>query len=236
MNVDSVMFQGIFKIHSHNVRVLQWVSREIKRFHELKAEYEAARKRCPRNLEPDLLFEFLVWMEARIADAERRMPQELRFAASAKTAQGAVESGHVINMANQLRLVLHDSRVSGARQRILQQAAATEFRRCPYCGLLWTKKEGCEGDTYCGSDPTASHWHEASLKPNYAAMATFTFRVDESSGSVEIKRTAESVLEAKRSFQGVGKGFGCGMTVNFRRMAPASFVAQGFFVIPEVVQ
>ena len=30
----------------------------------------------------------------------------------------------------------------------------TDFQKCPYCGEIWQKVEGCVGDTQCGNRPS----------------------------------------------------------------------------------
>ena len=90
-------------------------------------------------------------MERQITAAKIRMTDEMKFTFLGRNA--ANEAGHVANMSNQLRTVLFDIRTMALSFQ--SGHGVTELRRCPHCGLVWDKIEGCNGDTICGEIPSS---------------------------------------------------------------------------------
>ena len=89
---------------------------------------------------------------------------------------------------------------------------ASQARRCPHCGLVWLKIEGCDGNTNCGERPSAGN---DARDASFLELATFNF--DTRGGGLRITRAG-----TKRP-QRLGSGgarVGCGRTINWSTMAP----------------
>lgn len=41
------------------------------------------------------------------------------------------------------------------------------YKKCPHCGAVWVKTEGCDGGTICGNIPTASCARKVPLEPEF---------------------------------------------------------------------
>ena len=81
-----------------------------------------------------------------------------------------VEETYVANMANQLRAMLGDIRTKCSKYQ--NEHGHSEFRRCPHCGEIWTRK--CVDSTGCGrwrGDVNDVRWDSS-----YSVLATFTFK------------------------------------------------------------
>ena len=87
-----------------------------------------------------------------------------------------------------------------------------EVRRCPHCGLVWTKIEGCNGNTICGERPTSGN---DARNPSFLEMATFGF--DFRNGPLRIWKSGSR--QAQRIQSGSGRRVGCGRTINWSNMA-----------------
>jgi len=108
-------------------------------------------------------------------------------------------------------MVLYDIRTECLGYQ--SEHGVSELRRCPYCSTIWTKVEGCEGDTTCGNRPsTASDLRDSA----YAVLGTFSFRWL-GNGKLEISRgggkTVKSEKPSSSSF------IGCGRSINWKKMA-----------------
>ena len=90
-------------------------------------------------------------MSQQIIVAQKTLAIENNFTFFGEEA--ANEAGHIANLTNQLRLVLYNIRVEVAGFQ--NDHGLREARRCPHCNLIWTKIEGCNGDTTCGNLPSA---------------------------------------------------------------------------------
>lgn len=79
------------------------------------------------------------------------------------------------------------------------------IKRCPFCGLIWLKVEGCDNATICGSIPTSYFDFETEPKPFYG------FIIKKINGYLNLFRT-----ELPRRFGSMqvgkkcSKGVGCG--------------------------
>ena len=165
--MDDENFFKLFKIHSNHRKILQSTSDEVKTFSQkLKAFDEARRSFHGKDL-ADLVFEFQACMTNEIVEAQKRMSKKNNFTFYGDGA--ANEAGHVANTVNQLRMMLYDIRTECLGYQ--SEHGVSELRKCPHCGLIWTKVEGCEGETTCGNRPSAvSDFRD----PSYAELGNFT--------------------------------------------------------------
>ena len=206
LTVNHENFAKLFKIPNSHRKILKFISDEVKKFSLIKEAFDKERKIFTDSNQIDLAFEFLTYMSDEIVDAEKRMTEHNNFTFEGDNA--ALEAGHVLNMVNQLYTVLFDIRKECFEYQC--KHGVSEFRKCPYCGLVWTKKERCSGNTVCGNeDTTASSM--GNLK--YTVLGTFTFSWENDKLKID-----------KKPKQDVNKGFsppkfGCGKTINWKDMA-----------------
>merc|ERR1712072_1641836 len=77
--------------------------------------------------------------------------------------------GHIANLTNQLRAVLFDIRTMALAYQ--NDAGISQPRKCPHCGEVWAKLEGCNGGTTCGN-------RMDSPESRFNTMASYTFNFD----------------------------------------------------------
>ena len=75
-------------------------------------------------------------MVEMIEEAKKVMARENNFTFLGEAADN--EAGHVANMANQLRAILHDIRIETLNFAAVDHGV-NDLRRCPHCGLVWAK-------------------------------------------------------------------------------------------------
>ena len=150
-------------------------------------------------------------MTDEIVQAQKRMSEKNKFTFCGDGA--ANEAGHVANMVNQLRVVLYDIRTECLAYQ--SEHGVSELRKCPYCGTIWAKVEGCEGDTTCGSRPSTVHDFRDSA---YAVLGTFTFRWL-GNGNLEITKSGGKTVKSEMNSS---SAIGCGKTINWKKMATVS--------------
>ena len=83
-----------------------------------------------------------------------------------------VEEANVANMANQLFAMLGDIRTECSKYQ--NEHGHSEFRRCPYCGEIWTRLKGCVDGKECGR--RHGNVKDVSWDASYSVLATFTFK------------------------------------------------------------
>ena len=211
LTVNDENFLKLFKIHNSHRMILQSTSDEVKNFKEKKKAFDDARNAFNGKDLVDLVFEFQAYMTDEIAQAQKRISEENEFTFCGDGA--ANEAGHVANMVNQLRTILFHIRTEC---REYQSAhGVSELRKCPYCGIIWTKVEGCDGDTTCGNRPSTVYDFRDSA---YAILGTFSFSW---LGKGELKIT-KSIDKTAKQEQNSKPAVGCGKTINWKKMAPVT--------------
>ena len=208
LTVNDENFFKLFKIHNSHRKILQSTSDEVKNFSEKKKAFDEARKAFSGKDLVDLVFEFQAYMTDEIVQAQKRMSEKNKFTFDGDGA--ANEAGHVANMVNQLRMVLYDIRTECLGYQ--SEHGVSELRKCPYCSTIWTKVEGCEGDTTCGKRPSAVNDFRDSA---YAVLGTFSFRWL-GNGNLEITKSGGKTVKSEVSSS---SGIGCGNTINWKKMA-----------------
>jgi len=155
----------------------------------------------------------------------------------------AQHAGHIANMTNQLKSILHDVRIEAMTWH---KNVVTDFRKCPFCATIWTKVEGCNGSTTCGKRPqeekddwsggiTASFafiWDsvyerlvvkprpkESTNEENKSEIAEENKSEDALSGKGFSWFVYSSIFSVKENRKR-GKGVGCGKTITWSEMAP----------------
>ena len=208
LTVDDANFFKLFKIHNHHRKILKSTSDEVKRFSDKKRAFDEERKAFSGKDLVDLVFEFQAYMTDEIVEAQKRMSKTNNFTFEGDGA--ANEAGHIANMVNQLRMVLYDIRTECLGYQ--SEHGVSELRKCPHCGIIWTKVEGCEGATTCGNRP--SNVNDV-RDPAYAELGTFLFRWRDD-GRLSITKFSRKTVKSQRSSR---PQFGCGKSINWKEMA-----------------
>ena len=216
ISVDHSNFLKLFKIGDYKRAVVRATKKKVDDFMELYNKFMIQRAKFPPKDAVDLLFEFVAWMETRIYEAKKEVSSELGFTFEANVAN---EVGYIATMTNQMTAILKRLRTEAIG--IHAAHGVNELRKCPHCGLVWAKFEGCDGQTTCGSRP--SHSFDA-RDSSYAVLATFTFKWVPSHSSsptqvvpstLTITRSGQKNLNTAR---GGSKGIGCGASINWSTM------------------
>ena len=203
LTVNHENFAKLFKIPNNHRKILKFTSDEVKKFSLIRKAFDKKRKDFGNSDQIDLAFEFLTYMSDEIADAKDRMTEYNNF--TFKGDNAALEAGHVLNMVNQLNTVLVEIRKKCFKYQC--EHGVPEFRKCPYCGLVWTKKESCSGNTICGNeDSTISDTGGG----EYSVFGTFLFAWENDKLTIKKKRKQDV---NSRSMSG------CGKTINWKDMA-----------------
>ena len=214
LTVDDENFLKLFKIHNHQQRILKHTIDEITRFREIKRAFDIERQKYEFRDQVDLVFEFQAYMTEEITRAKQRMSEKNGFTFLGQKA--ANEAGHVANMANQLRVALYDIRVECLKYQSDQNAS--ELRKCPHCGKVWAKVEGCDGRTTCGNRPSSVNDMRSS---EYSVLSTYTFSW--SKGRLRIERSGEKKVSSSMAPKNRenNPGGGCGNSITWSEMARA---------------
>ena len=208
LTVNDANFFKLFKIHNHHRKILKSTSDEVKKFSDKKRAFDEEREAFSGKDLVDLVFEFQAYMTEEIVEAQKRMSKTNNFTFEGDGA--ANEAGHIANMVNQLRMVLYDIRTECLGYQ--SEHGVSELRKCPHCGIIWTKVEGCEGATTCGNRPSSVN---DVRDPAYAELGTFSFRWHDD-GSLSITKARRKTVKSERSSI---PQFGCGKSINWKEMA-----------------
>ena len=208
LTVNDDNFFKLFKIHNYHRKILKSTSDEVKKFCDKRRAFDEARKAFFGKDVIDLAFEFQAYMTDEIDEAQKRISEKNNFTFYGDGA--ANEAGHVANMVNQLRMVLYDIRTECLGYQ--SEHGVSELRKCPHCGLIWTKVEGCEGETTCGERPdTVNDFRH----PSYAELGTFTFQWL-GDGQLTITKGSNKTVNSERSSK---SRTGCGKSIEWKKMA-----------------
>ena len=214
LNIDSDLFLKLFKIGNSHVKVMQHCRREIARFKKMKAQFYNQRAAHSDTDQMNMTFEFQAWVFNEIAVAQKDLTEKQKF----KLVQGSDlenEAGHIANLTNQLRKLLSDIRTEAARYH--QKYEKSGFRACPKCGEVWTKIEGCDLGTICGSRPT----DEKIDDQRRGEMSTFRFEWDAAAEKLNIGKLGARQHQRK-VIDRSGYGAGCGAFIEWRNMKPVN--------------
>ena len=214
IHVDCEMFLKLFKINTHEIKILRETRKEVARFEKMKKDFYAQQKSYTKIEQKDMIFEFQAWMHDQIVETQKNLSRNNNFSFTGGPGI-ASEAGHVSNLTNQLRQVLRDVRIEAMKYHV---DVETDFRKCPYCDEIWQKVEGCEGDTQCGRRPSQElKWDQI----DGGKMANFFFSWSDKFQQLVTKRISSVTTKIKKdcSTEAV-KEKGCGKTINWGKMAP----------------
>jgi len=214
VSIDSRNFLKFFKVNNNNMKVLRSVRAEVASFQVINKDFQSYMKRCNETDRVDLAFEFQAYMTERIVQAQKRVSELNGFTFMGDAV--ANEAGHIANLTNQLRSVLFEVRSTAFK--FTSSHAVSDLRKCPHCGLIWLKVEGCEGETFCGALPQESELDVRST--DFCILATFSFNWDGS--RLDISKTGTRDIERKPLGSKPSKPAGCGKRIVWNKMAPVS--------------
>jgi len=217
LRVNDDNFLKLFKIHDNNNpnirKILVDTDQEVQEFQILKNCFDYLRKEYDAKDQVDLIFEFQAWMEDQIIEAQKRISAQNNFTFVGEKAEN--EAGHIANMTNQLGLILHEIRLEALNNHSAHHGVS-ELRKCPHCGIVWAKVEGCAGSTTCGNRPAMQNdLRDAS----YGVMATFTFnwRFGQRN-SFGVKKSGIKKVQARKASSSTKDPLGCGKSINWMLM------------------
>lgn len=189
-NINSELFMRMFKIQDSNRKIMKVTSDLKSRFASYKKQLDGALKNFPENEKVDLFFDFKAFMTDEVEAAKEEMATILGFDYMGDNKY--LQAGYVANMVNQIRSIMYDVRIASLQYQ--SDHGVSELRKCNYCGRIWAKVEGCEGETTCGNVP--STYFDIREK-GVGIMSTFTFRI--TGGILNIAKTGERHIEKKKS-------------------------------------
>lgn len=182
------------------MKILNSVRNEVASFQIIKCYFDTYLLTLCEQDRVDLVFEFQAYMTERIYTAQQRVSEDNSFTFMGEQAIVANEVGHLANLRNQLCAVLFEVRTMALAYQ--SNAGISELRRCPHCGEIWAKLEGCNDATTCGN---------LMGRPDsrFGDLGTFTFEFD--GKSFRIFKIGTKMLSSHQVSQGRAKG--CGATI-----------------------
>jgi len=224
LSIDSDNFLKVFNIHDSKRIIIQLTNKEITAFKDMKKELIELKALLNKEDQMDLVCEFQAWMKDEIIEAQKRMADECNFTWGNEDAdEEANQAGHIANMTNHLCSVLFDVRIEALKTSTAHEG---EMRKCPHCGEVWYKQEGCDGATTCGNRDWQNEMLQYGLDVKRGYMATYTFiwkrkKNGKSFGvheKLEVKKRDE-VNVTKRRINKAVRGAGCGRQITWSQMS-----------------
>ena len=214
INVDSELFLKLFKINNNHIKILRETRKEVVRFEKLKRDFFDEKEKYSKDEQKDMIFEFQAWMFEEIIECQKRLSESNDFSFSGGPGM-ANEAGHIANLTNQLREVLRFVRIAATEYHV---DVITDFRKCPHCGEIWQKVEGCDGITECGKRPSGKFDVVSTGK-----MANFEFLWDSITQKLATKKVSQRdrINASKLGSKADEKTQGCGKEISWGQMSPA---------------
>jgi len=208
LTINSANFLKYFKINNSNFKIMKTVNDEVGLFKTMLRDFEIAKASLSGQDAVDCVFEFQAYMLEQIYQAQRRVSEANGFTFDGDSTATANQAGHIANLTNQLRAVLFNVRTLALGYQ--SEAGISSLRKCPHCGLVWAKLEGCDGSTTCGNRMT---------KPDgrFGTLGTFTFTFD--GKKLSFAKSGSRTLSRPPSATSA-RGAGCGQTISWSNMAP----------------
>ena len=135
LGIDGDNFLKLFKLHNNHAKILMITAREVEAFRDLKDIFQQQITSFNTKDQVDLVFEFQAYLEQQIIVSQQTMSREANFTFLGEGS--ANEAGHIANMTNQLRAILHTIRIQALAYQ--SDHGVNDLRQCPHCGLKWAK-------------------------------------------------------------------------------------------------
>ena len=207
------MFLSLFKMNNQGLKILRETRSEVARFENIKKNFYDEQEKFTKIDQINIIFEFQAWMSEEIVEATNRFSDKINSSCS-DGPRFATKAGQIANLTNQLRQVLRDVDISAEK---FDKNGKSDFRRCPYCGKIWQKKECSEQDTKCGENVKSN-------ESNIGKMANFYFLWDETTEKLVVNKIAQKKTrrqENQPDYSGTAENYkGCGKKITWRKMAP----------------
>jgi GTP-binding protein EngB required for normal cell division len=203
IEVTSDDFLRYFPMGNNNLKITTKIKAEVDRFENITRLFQEQISGYVDAERVDLVFEFQAWMKKEIERAQTRVAESCGF--QFYGANEAMEYGHIANLTNQLKNVLYNVRVYALSFQ--NSHGVSNLRKCPHCGLIWTKIAGCDGQTTCGNKVGL-------IDSRWSDMATFSFEF--TGAKFLISKVGVRAISVQSSSV---KGVGCGKTIVWSDMA-----------------
>ena len=201
----------MFEFHGDDRKILVVIQELVDDFRHYKRCFEDEKDKIfsPEE-QADLFFQFKAFMEIKVEESKKEMCTKLGFDFDGKDEEKMQEqAAYVACMVNQLRVVIFDIRLEALQY--YNDQYCDELRKCPHCGIIWAKVEGCEYTT-CG-DVSEEITFDTSTK-NKVSLANFCFSIED--GDLVIKRNGKTNFVNKKK----SKNIGCGQPIDWSTMSP----------------
>lgn len=213
-DIDSENFLLYFKICKKNLAIIRAIKKKVDEYKMDRHGWELQLGDWNEHEVRDQCFQFNTHMTARIPSLQAELSSEFEW--DLATDKGAVtvdqQIGYVGYLAGQLRAELFSVRTILLNYH--SNSEVTDLRKCPHCGEVWGKWEGCDGQTTCGERPAMRQ----EFRNNQ--QATFTFHPGSyvpGKSKYLVERTGQRQAAATNAD---GKGRGCGQTITWSTMSP----------------
>ena len=212
----------IFNFSESDHKVVDYVKNVVSSWGQMVEKFKSERRELTNiSDQTDLSCQFLAFCEDQVPIMQKTAYAQLKYVYKGDENEYKNNS-HQINCLDRLT-----NMVRGLTNQIKEDVKRAykdcddDFRKCPYCGEVYVKVEGCAGSTFCGNRPVKSEWDGG--RRRYANYK-FSWRLDKATFehiSFNIRRTNFSQLRT----QGLSKfwstkGFGCGRKITWRNMSP----------------
>lgn len=220
-DIDSSNFLHYFRICKKHKDVLKAIRDMVRLYKRDVKGFQDQLSQWPEADLPDQCFQFNSFMTNRIPELQGALAE--RFGWDMQTAKAVCEDdddpdvmeadqqiGYVAYLSSLLRAELFPIRTLLCNYHV--DAEASNLRKCPHCGTIWGKWEGCDGTTTCGARP----YHKKDWKNNQ--QAGFTFTPESQPYQVVKNRVEQRGVNSGAS----GFGAGCGATITWSTMQPVT--------------
>lgn len=181
IKIDDSNFFTMFDMDPHDIYVTKAIQDEIDTFSSIDAEMcevlETMRKRSDEDhtdcVESDegreLRYAWQLYaaeyVGQRISSFADEHPSIVNIFECIPSEEGTmsekwiVSASHMGNLINGMNRILYNIRVRGFDLEEDLQPQEIDWRKCPYCGTVWEKVDGCDGSTRCGRHVFSDEMH-----------------------------------------------------------------------------
>jgi len=210
------LFTGLHKMKPTDV--LKECQAEEEKFRKKNEDFKRNQKPKYKDQElVDLVFEYRAHMKEEIIMAQMRVSDKFKFTFIGAEAES--EAAHMSNMSNKMIAELRKIRIEALSAQS-GHGLQNNLRKCPHCGQVWTKVQGCDGSTNCGTRPSDKN---DLREGGSAVMATFSFTWND---KWLISKSGQKNVTNHLSSTGTSRVIGCGRQIVWKEMAPVRIPAE----------
>jgi hypothetical protein len=208
-DIDSENFLQYFKICKKKVGILRKIKDRVNRYKKAVKEWKDQLSQWDSQKQADQVFQFNTFMTNEIAGEQQGLADE--FGWEFQSPQGDIDVdqqlGYIASMASQMRAELFQVRVIVASHH--SDADVGSLRKCPHCGIIWGKWEGCDTSTTCGARPSSTKEFRNGVFHGFTFIRAESLRVEETPAQ-------------KRPSGTSGSSRGCGGSITWNAMDPVT--------------